>query len=178
MDRDQSGKVSHQEFMKFMEEEFQRLDVNRDGELDVQELTRSRSPSRRQAPVPHEYRRLRIVVVTFAAHVPALFVEAYGRFEIVFGIEIEPFITECPRKLMQRIQQQSGDALAARCRLDIEPFDFAGEAKAASGRRAIQPATAPSTFLASQIPEPSEKYGPESSGDLPALRPRPHRSIR
>ncbi len=42
MDRDQSGKVSRAEFMNFMEEEFQRLDVNKDGELDVQELTRSR----------------------------------------------------------------------------------------------------------------------------------------
>jgi len=42
MDRDQSGKVSKQEFMTFMEEEFQRLDVNKDGELDVKELTQSR----------------------------------------------------------------------------------------------------------------------------------------
>jgi hypothetical protein len=42
MDRDQSGKVSRQEFMNFMEEEFQRLDVNKDGELDVKELTQSR----------------------------------------------------------------------------------------------------------------------------------------
>jgi hypothetical protein len=42
MDRDQSGKVSKKEFMTFMEEEFQRLDVNKDGELDVEELTRSR----------------------------------------------------------------------------------------------------------------------------------------
>jgi Ca2+-binding EF-hand superfamily protein len=42
MDRDQNGKVSRQEFMKFMEEEFQILDVNKDGELDVQELTQSR----------------------------------------------------------------------------------------------------------------------------------------
>ncbi len=42
MDRDTSGKVSHKEFMEFMEEEFQRLDVNKDGELDVAELTRSR----------------------------------------------------------------------------------------------------------------------------------------
>jgi Ca2+-binding EF-hand superfamily protein len=42
MDRDQSGKVSKQEFMSFMEEEFKRLDVNKDGELDVQELTRTR----------------------------------------------------------------------------------------------------------------------------------------
>jgi hypothetical protein len=42
MDRDQSGKVSKQEFMNFMEEEFQRLDINKDGELDVKELTQSR----------------------------------------------------------------------------------------------------------------------------------------
>ena len=42
MDRDQSGKVSRQEFMSFMEEEFERLDINKDGELDVQELTQSR----------------------------------------------------------------------------------------------------------------------------------------
>ncbi len=42
MDRDRSGKVSHKEFMDFMEEEFQRLDINKDGELDVAELTRSR----------------------------------------------------------------------------------------------------------------------------------------
>jgi hypothetical protein len=42
MDRDQSGKVSKQEFMSFMEAEFQRLDINHDGELDVKELTQSR----------------------------------------------------------------------------------------------------------------------------------------
>jgi len=42
MDRDQSGKVSKQEFMSFMEAEFQRLDINKDGELDVKELTQSR----------------------------------------------------------------------------------------------------------------------------------------
>ena len=42
MDRDLSGKVSKQEFMSFMEAEFQRLDVNKDGELDVKELTQFR----------------------------------------------------------------------------------------------------------------------------------------
>jgi hypothetical protein len=42
MDRDQNGKVSKREFMSFMEEEFQRLDINKDGELDVKELTQSR----------------------------------------------------------------------------------------------------------------------------------------
>ena len=42
MDKDQSGKVSKQEFMSFMEAEFERLDINRDGELDVKELTDSR----------------------------------------------------------------------------------------------------------------------------------------
>jgi Ca2+-binding EF-hand superfamily protein len=41
MDKDKSGKVSKQEFMKFMEEEFERLDINKDGELDVKELTQS-----------------------------------------------------------------------------------------------------------------------------------------
>lgn len=42
MDHDQSGKVSHKEFIDFMEEEFKKLDINKDGELDVQELTRTR----------------------------------------------------------------------------------------------------------------------------------------
>ena len=42
MDRDQNGKISHQEYMTFMEEEFQRLDINKDGELDVNELSQSR----------------------------------------------------------------------------------------------------------------------------------------
>lgn len=42
MDRDTSGKVSKKEFMNFMEEEFQLLDINKDGELDVTELTRTR----------------------------------------------------------------------------------------------------------------------------------------
>jgi Ca2+-binding EF-hand superfamily protein len=41
MDRDQNGKVSRQEFMTFMEGEFERLDVNKDGELDVKELMKS-----------------------------------------------------------------------------------------------------------------------------------------
>lgn len=39
MDTDKSGKVSRQEFMAFMETEFDRMDVNKDGELDVKELT-------------------------------------------------------------------------------------------------------------------------------------------
>lgn len=39
MDTDKSGKVSRQEFMAFMEAEFNRMDVNKDGELDVKELT-------------------------------------------------------------------------------------------------------------------------------------------
>jgi hypothetical protein len=42
MDRDQNGKVSREEFMNFMEAEFDRLDINKDGELDVKELTQSR----------------------------------------------------------------------------------------------------------------------------------------
>ena len=41
MDKDQNGKVSKQEFMSFMEAEFNRVDKNKDGELDVKELTQS-----------------------------------------------------------------------------------------------------------------------------------------
>jgi len=40
MDTDKNGKVSKQEFMAFMDAEFDRLDTNHDGELDVKELTR------------------------------------------------------------------------------------------------------------------------------------------
>jgi hypothetical protein len=39
MHTDNEGKVSKQEFMSFMEAEFNRLDKNKDGELDVRELT-------------------------------------------------------------------------------------------------------------------------------------------
>jgi Ca2+-binding EF-hand superfamily protein len=35
----QNGKVSKQEFMNFMEAEFLRMDINKDGQLDVKELT-------------------------------------------------------------------------------------------------------------------------------------------
>jgi hypothetical protein len=39
MDTDKNGKVSKTEFMAFMDAEFERLDINHDGELDVKELT-------------------------------------------------------------------------------------------------------------------------------------------
>jgi hypothetical protein len=42
MDTKKSGKISRQEWMTFMEEEFNRLDTNHSGELDVKELTQSR----------------------------------------------------------------------------------------------------------------------------------------
>jgi len=42
MDTNDNGKVSKQEFMKFMESEFERLDKNKNGELDVKELTQSK----------------------------------------------------------------------------------------------------------------------------------------
>jgi hypothetical protein len=45
MDKNQNGKISRQEFMNFMEAEFARLDINKDGELDVAELTQSRLPA-------------------------------------------------------------------------------------------------------------------------------------
>jgi hypothetical protein len=41
MDTDRNGMVSKQEFMKFMEAEFERLDKNKKGELNVKELTQS-----------------------------------------------------------------------------------------------------------------------------------------
>jgi len=41
MDRDENGKLSKQEFMKFMQAEFDRLDKDKTGELDVKELTHS-----------------------------------------------------------------------------------------------------------------------------------------
>ena len=48
MDADRSGKISKAEFMAFMAAEFDRLDTNRDGELDVRELEKSQL-----APVRH-----------------------------------------------------------------------------------------------------------------------------
>lgn len=42
MDRDQSGQVSRAEFLGFMEAEFNALDVDQSGELNPEELSRSR----------------------------------------------------------------------------------------------------------------------------------------
>jgi hypothetical protein len=41
METDSSGKVSKAEFMKFMEAQFDKLDKNKDGELDVKEFTQT-----------------------------------------------------------------------------------------------------------------------------------------
>lgn len=41
MDTDKNGKISREEFMKYMDAEFKRLDKNNDGQLDVKELTKS-----------------------------------------------------------------------------------------------------------------------------------------
>jgi EF hand domain-containing protein len=41
MDNDKNGKISEAEFMRFMKAEFQRLDVDGSGELDVKELKKS-----------------------------------------------------------------------------------------------------------------------------------------
>jgi Ca2+-binding EF-hand superfamily protein len=42
MDTDKNGKVSKQEYMSFMEAEFDRLDKDKSGELDPKELSQSR----------------------------------------------------------------------------------------------------------------------------------------
>jgi Ca2+-binding EF-hand superfamily protein len=49
MDTDKSGMVSRQEFMRFMEAEFERLDKNKKGELNVKELTQSTLTANRLA---------------------------------------------------------------------------------------------------------------------------------
>ncbi len=41
MDTDKNGKISKQEWMKFMEAEFDRLDKAKNGQLDVKELAQS-----------------------------------------------------------------------------------------------------------------------------------------
>lgn len=50
MDTDRNGQVSKEEFMRFMEKEFDLLDVNKDGVLDVSELERLVPSLRRGAP--------------------------------------------------------------------------------------------------------------------------------
>jgi Ca2+-binding EF-hand superfamily protein len=42
IDTEKKGKISKQEWMKFMEAEFDRLDKSKNGELDVKELMQSR----------------------------------------------------------------------------------------------------------------------------------------
>jgi EF hand len=42
MDTDENGKISKQEWMKFMEAEFDRLDKDKKGQLDAMELTQSK----------------------------------------------------------------------------------------------------------------------------------------
>jgi hypothetical protein len=42
MDTDKSGKISKQEWMRFMEAEVDRLDKDKSGELDVKEISQSR----------------------------------------------------------------------------------------------------------------------------------------
>lgn len=46
MDQDRDGRVSEHEFMSFMKSEFERLDTNKSGELDVKRLKESQIPVR------------------------------------------------------------------------------------------------------------------------------------
>jgi Ca2+-binding EF-hand superfamily protein len=41
MDTDKNGRISKQEYMAFMEAEFERLDADKSGQLDTKELTQS-----------------------------------------------------------------------------------------------------------------------------------------
>jgi hypothetical protein len=49
MNTDSKGMVSKQEFMKFMEAEFERLDKSKNGELNVKELTQTSLTASRYA---------------------------------------------------------------------------------------------------------------------------------
>jgi hypothetical protein len=49
MDTDKNGKISKQEWMKYMEAEFDRLDKDKTGELDAKELAQSQVGVRRVA---------------------------------------------------------------------------------------------------------------------------------
>jgi EF hand len=51
LDADKNGKISKSEFMTFMEAEFDRLDVNKNGELDVKELRLSQLRSAPRSPI-------------------------------------------------------------------------------------------------------------------------------
>jgi hypothetical protein len=42
MDTDKNGKITKQEWMKFMEAEFDRLDTDKSGDLDAKDLAQSR----------------------------------------------------------------------------------------------------------------------------------------
>ncbi|MGA2534582.1 MAG: hypothetical protein ABSF53_01105 [Terracidiphilus sp.] len=49
MDTDKNGKISKAEWMKFMEAEFDRLDTDHSGELDVKEIAQSKLRATRHA---------------------------------------------------------------------------------------------------------------------------------
>ena len=49
MDANTQGKVSKQQYMKFMEAEFERLDRNKTGELDVKQVAHSNRSANRYA---------------------------------------------------------------------------------------------------------------------------------
>jgi hypothetical protein len=51
MEADKNGKISKQEWMRFMEAQFDRLDKNKCGELDVKEIAQSQMSVRHGRPV-------------------------------------------------------------------------------------------------------------------------------
>jgi hypothetical protein len=51
MEADKNGKISKQEWMRFMDAQFDRLDKNKSGELDVKEIAQSQMSVRHGRPV-------------------------------------------------------------------------------------------------------------------------------
>lgn len=77
MDTDKDGKVSKQEWMTFMEAEFDRLDKAKNGQLDVKAIEIARKPLLK--------RREMTPTATYEATVPRLSLKPY-----IFGFAATP----------------------------------------------------------------------------------------
>ena len=75
--------------------------------------------------LPHKQRRLRIVVVPFAALVAASFIKCDGGLQIVEAIEINPIDPSATGIVFLCIEQSVSDAVPTRRRPDIQAFALA-----------------------------------------------------